>query len=355
MNFSSVGRYLKEGFKGLLKNRLMTLASILTVAACSFILIISLVLAINIDNILENAEESIGINVYLSDSLSQDGIAEIENRIKSIENIINIKYLDKKDALDWAKENWGNDEILDGLSGDENPFPRSFELTVKGAEYQGQVIADLEKLQFDYEVELMEENKNNQTDEDYLKSLEVNTQPVTVDEYVVETTTEATYEIGDDKYTYLGIESIKHAQEQSQMLHSVSDAVRAVGFILILLLCVIAVTIITNTIKLTVYIRKNEINIMKYIGATDWFIRWPFVVEGLLIGIIGSVIPVIICWLGYDGVVSAINENFSFLLNMVELKSGMEIFSFVGTVTLLMGSLLGVIGSVISIRKHLNV
>ena len=127
------------------------------------------------------------------------------------------------------------------------------------------------------------------------------------------------------------------------------------SIIIIFILAIISVAIIVNTIKLTVYVRKTEINIMKYVGATDWFIRWPFVIEGVLIGIIGSVIPIIICMFGYEKVVEIIYEKMSFIKNYVEFKDTLSMFLAIAPVTITLGTLLGVIGSVNSIKKHLNV
>jgi len=109
-----------------------------------------------------------------------------------------------------------------------------------------------------------------------------------------------------------------------------------------------------NTIKLTVFIRKNEINIMKYVGATDWFIRWPFVIEGIIIGFIGAVIPCIVCWLGYDGIAGFIN-GIPLLTSFAQLKSASDIFYVIAPIGLLIGIALGSIGSISSLEKHLNV
>jgi cell division transport system permease protein len=109
-----------------------------------------------------------------------------------------------------------------------------------------------------------------------------------------------------------------------------------------------------NTIKLTVFIRKSEINIMKYVGATDWFIRWPFVIEGIVIGLIGAVIPCVVCWLGYDGMISYIS-SYDFLSSIAQLKSASDIFFTIAPIALVIGVLLGVIGSISSLERHLNV
>ena len=117
----------------------------------------------------------------------------------------------------------------------------------------------------------------------------------------------------------------------------------------------ISVVIITNTIKLSVFTRRTEISIMKYVGATDWFIRWPFVIEGIIIGIVGAAIPIIIAWPLYNKLVDVIYAQIPMVQNLVSFKFGIDIFSVLLPFALLFGALLGVIGSTISLRKHLNV
>ena len=134
------------------------------------------------------------------------------------------------------------------------------------------------------------------------------------------------------------------------------DAIfKIVSVVIIAILAIISIGIIMNTIKLTVIIRKNEIGIMKYVGATDWFIRWPFIVEGVIIGLIGAAIPSVISWLSYDRIVDYFNTHISVLNTLVSLKSGSEIFIVTIPVALLVGALLGAVGSITSVRKHLRV
>lgn len=113
--------------------------------------------------------------------------------------------------------------------------------------------------------------------------------------------------------------------------------------------------IIVNTIKISVFTRKTEINIMKYVGATDWFIRWPFIIEGVLIGLLGALIPMLIAWPAYAKSISMIYDFFPIIKNMVTFRESSEIFSILLPFALIFGILLGVIGSVTSIRKHLKV
>ena len=376
----SVKYHLKQGAKSVLKNGLMSFASIASVSACAFILIISLCLAINLDSALEKIEESMGISLYLGEEVSDDESKELLKMLEKVPYVSNIDYMSKEDALNWAKEEWGDEQvILSGLE-DDNPFPRSFELTISGAKYQKQVIADIEKIQNDFEKNLVEkrqkyeeelkevlespvvaniieEQSQNQTSTKTTENTSAQTtltETTSTSESQSLTETEDT-SIGSKGYEYIGIEKIKHSQKQSDILLATNNVIRVISIIIILILGIISITIIINTIKLTVFVRKNEINIMKYVGATDWFIRWPFVVEGIIIGLIGSLIPLLICMSFYNKVNELIYTNVPIVESYIQFRSAFEMFLIIAPSTLLLGSLLGIIGSVSSIKKHLNV
>lgn len=364
MKIRTIKYHLKEGFKGLFKNRLMSLASIITVGACAFILVTSLCIAINLDYSLEHVETTIGISVFLGDELTESQVNYLKNDISNIEHISNIEYKTKEDALEWARENWG-EEMFYGIEND-NPLPRAFEISLDGAKYQKDVVKSLNNLQITFERKLL----NNELSFDILpenSSENITSESSTVQTTVQPTTQQITSEvtentssqdsmlIGSDDYKYKGIEKISHAQKESDILVTLNTMIRIISLVLIIIMCIIAIAIIMNTIKLTVYIRKNEINIMKYVGATDWFIRWPFIIEGIVIGLIGSVIPTAICWIGYNKLIDVANEKAIILQGLIQFKPSSEIFMTILPATLLLGMLLGAFGSISSIRKHLNV
>lgn len=372
MKIRSLKYHLEQGAKSITKNRLMSFASIICVSVCSFLLIVSLCIAINLDSALEKIEESIGISIYLGEQISDEEVKELFTEIEKVDYVSNIFYMSKDDALTWAKEEWGDEnDILAGLEGD-NPFPRSFEVRIEGAKYQKQVIESIEKLQNSFEAKLIETRKahnsemkemlENTLDETQISepTSQITTQankdlPKANENETNITETQAEIQIGKDGYEYIGIEKIKHSQKQSDILLAINNTIRFVSIILLIILSTISVAIIVNTIKLTVYVRRTEINIMKYVGATDWFIRWPFVIEGIIIGLIGALIPITICILSYDKINSFIYERLPIIQSYIEFKSGFEIFLFIAPATLLLGVILGVIGSVNSIKKYLNV
>ena len=137
------------------------------------------------------------------------------------------------------------------------------------------------------------------------------------------------------------------------MLTALSTVVQVISFILIVILGVVAIVIITNTINITVNARRTEINIMKYVGATDWFIRWPFIIEGVLIGFIGGSIPAVITWAGHDWIVGAIGgiQDLSF----IDFLPRYQIFALLIPFALGLGTVIGLVGSGVSVRRHLKV
>ncbi len=300
MRLSSIKYYIKEGFSSLLKNRLMTVASIATVAACIFIMTFSYCIITNLRYVLSQMEDSIGIAVFLNDDIAADEITKISDEIKAIDHVKEVTYISPNDALDELKQEWNvEDNILDGFDENNNPLSSSFEIALDGIEYQGDVLSKLENIQ--------------------------------------------------------GIRNIRHAQTETDVLIKVNKGVTIFGIVVIGILGIISVVIIMNTIKISVYTRKSEINIMKFVGATDWFIRWPFIIEGMMIGVIGAAIPMAVSWPAYGKIIDVVYTNFPVIKNIASFRYSIDVFSVLLPVAIISGILLGVIGSVTSMRKHLKV
>lgn len=398
--------YISQGFRGVFKNGLMSVASIIIVSACVFTVILSLSIMTNVDYILHQIESNVGVTVFIGNKPTDAQVKAIQNKIEQMPNVTKVTYSSQQDALEKAKEMWDTD-TLDGLK-DDNPFPRSLEVSISGIGYQKDVIARITKLQKEFENQLLNgevetiaetttiapekaaQNAVNQAVKEAAseattaapKSATKKTALLDKLTGTVEVQAESTSAVqaeglptpatiqqensqpvtvnngpkpGDADYEYQGIESIRHAQQVTDALVTIDAIFKIVSVVIVGILAVIAIGIIMNTIKLTVFIRKNEIGIMKYVGATDWFIRWPFVVEGVIIGLIGAAIPSIISWLSYDRIVDYFNTHISILNTLVSLKSGSEIFVVTIPAALLVGALLGAVGSITSIRKHLRV
>lgn len=368
MKFRTLKYHIRQGISGLFKNRLMSLAAVITVMACVFILIISLCVVENIGYILDQLETKIGISVFIGDSISDKDVSFIEQKLKEVSHVSDVKYISKDDALEWGRKNFNGKEFLAGLE-EDNPLPRSFDLFIDSSENQRVVIDAIEKIQRDFE----EDSVSNKVEENFKNSIiqqkkDQNSESADLDVEQIDDSSKdaagvtleehkkaAISAIGGEGYEYVGIYKISAPQSAADSLAAIKNTVRIISIILIIVMGIISTSIIINTIKLTVLIRKNEINIMKYVGATDWFIRGPFIVEGLFIGIIGAIIPCVISWFSYDEIINIINQDVSIVKRLFEFSPGSELFAFIIPISLIFGGGLGALGSITSVRKHLKV
>ncbi len=300
MKLSSLSYFIKEGFGSIFRNKLMSFASIAVVCACIFIMSFTYCIGSNINYFMEQLEDTIGIAVFLDDGVASEDIQRVSDELKAIPNISKITFVSPDEALMGLVKDWGvEDGVLEGFTSENNPLSNSFELELEDISKQTETISAIEKIE--------------------------------------------------------GIRNIRHAQSESDMLVSVEKMFRYGGIAIIVVLAVISVVIIMNTIKLSVFTRRTEINIMKFVGATDWFIRWPFVIEGVIMGLIGAIIPMVVSWALYDKGIELLVRNFPVLQNLVEFRYSIDIFSVLFPYALLAGIVLGVVGSVTSIHKYLKV
>ena len=299
MKFRSIKYFFSEAFSGVIRNRLMSVASIGTVAACIFMIIISYCALTNVNYMLTQIEESIGISIFLEDDADADTVLALNDQLVTMEYVDSVRYISSEEALDEMKQSWDAEDILSGFDETNNPLTGSFEVNLTDISHQSEVVEKIEQLD--------------------------------------------------------GVRKIRSSETETEFLVKLSHFLRIFGGVLILALAAISVVIITNTIKLSVFTRRTEISIMKYVGATDWFIRWPFIIEGIIIGVVGASIPIIIAWPLYNKLISIIYEQIPMIHSIVSFRFGIDIFSILLPVALIFGALLGVLGSNISLRKHLNV
>jgi len=301
MRISSLKYYIEEALIGLFRNRLMSLASIITVASCMMIVSISFCIAANIDYILNQIESKTQISAFIEDDLTSIQINALLSKIADIPNISNVKYVSKEEALQELAKNLGEDNaILAGLEKD-NPLPRSAVIRIDDPTKHRAVVNQLAELRSD------------------------------------------------------GVFEVRHEIELIDALTAINTGLRIISTIIILGFLIISIILIMNTIKLTVNARRVEINIMKYIGATDWFIRWPFVIEGILIGILGSILPLAFSWVTYANAIDYMMSNYLMLQGSINFRTSGTIFSFLIPFILTLGILIGVIGSMSSIKRHMQV
>lgn len=304
MKLRSIRFYFEEAFKSIVRNRLMSVTSILTVASCILILVFSYCLALNIDYILEQFENAIGVSVFIEDDATAEQIDALYEKLRQMPEIESVTFISADEALRTFAESVGDKSgIIAGLE-DDNPLPRSFTITLKNIEYQDAVLSALDELS----------GAGN-----------------------------------------AGIEDVVSAKETISSLIAINQIIRVVSIIIVLVLGVLSVIIIMNTIKLTVNSRRTDIGIMKYVGATDWFIKWPFIIEGVVIGVIGALLPVTAAALGYGSVIEIAERSMDQISRLFDLKQSYDIFPSLLPAMLVLGVFIGALGSVLSMRKHLDV
>lgn len=295
MRISNAAYFIRESFKSSKRNKVMSIASISTVAAALLIFGIFMLLVLNVNKIVASVVDKVEIKVYLNDDVTSIQQTEMEKILKSYSGVKSITFESKEKALENYKKMLGDDaDLADGLS-EKNPLPASFIIKVKNAEDVAPIAQNAAALN--------------------------------------------------------GVYKVVDGQETVTKLINIINIVKGTSLTLIVILGVIAIFLISNTIKITVYTRKREIGIMKYIGATDWFIKWPFFIEGLTLGFIGAVISLLLLGLGYRYVTNIVQEG-TLLFSLVPAAQVMHtmIIEFLGV-----GMFIGGVGSLLSLKKFLVV
>ena len=288
-----------EGFRNVFKNKKSTVASLMIMCATMIIFGIFFIIGENINYFIAEIESAQGIQVYINNDATEDEIKEIGEKIRALNGINTAEYVSKEDALNQMKEKFKEKEYL--LEGYEqnNIFPASYVVTLTDLNLSKQVQEEISKI-------------------DHIKK-------------------------------------ITSRDETVATLINLANGVRIVTGAILVLLVVISIFIISNTIKLTVHARRKEISIMKYVGATNGFIRWPFMVEGILIGIIAGAISLGLVGGVYSVIAEKmVNTDFMQVIGMSLLKFS-DMFSLIVIVYLILGIGIGALGSIISMRKYLKV
>lgn len=296
MKLRTFSYFVKEAFKSMRRNGLMTLASISTVALSLFMLGVFLCGVVNLNNMAASLETQVQLSVYLKDDLTTNQIMETGKAVKSQPHIKELKFVTKDQALQDFKSRLGDDQkqMIDSLEG-VNPLPNSYIVTFENPQ-------DVK-----------------------LAAKELATVP--------------------------GVESVHYGQDVVDELFKITQIIRIGGIVLIAFLAAATLFIISNTIRLTVFARRKEIAIMKYVGATNGFIRWPFVIEGMLLGCIGGLIAVACAGEFYYFITSEIEQSLAFF----PLVPMFPIFYQLAVALLIIGIFVGAIGSAISLRQYMRV
>lgn len=298
MKFRIFKNITKQGFQGMWRNRGMGLASVSSISAVLMILGLVLILILSINNLVVDTKSKFDeVQVYLDDDLTPEQLNNIETTIRESEGVLSFVFQSREQALDIMKNDWEEDGyLLEGL--ETNPLPNSYIIKLNDIEYADIVV-----------------DKLNEMD---------------------------------------GIEGIRYYKDIIDKLMSFASYVRIGGIVIIGALVLVSIFIISNTIKLTVASRKREINIMKYVGATNGYIRGPFIIEGILFGLIAAGISIVLINYGYEYFFQSVNDKL-YVLFTVLLVPPASLLKDITIIFISIGVGIGALGSIISLKRFLNV
>lgn len=288
-------RHVREGWKSLGRNGWMSFAAVSAVTVTLFILGIFLLLAMNVNHVAQMIEDQVEIRVSLELEADESVIRRVEHRITALPEVSQVEFISKEEGLKQLEEDLGDASLLEGI--EENPLPDVFRVETFEPQQTKAVAANIE--QFD------------------------------------------------------GVDNARYGEEFTDRLFNVTKTVRNVGVVLIVLLGLTAMFLISNTIRLTILARRREIEIMKLVGATNWFIRWPFFIEGLLIGLLGAILPSAVLLFGYYSFTTKLVTQFE--LWFLDLLPMYPLAFQVTALLLGIGTIIGAMGSFISIHRFLKV
>ena len=295
MKNSSLGYIIGSAFRGMRKHLMMTTASISVLIACMIIIGTAYLFAQNVSHFMSKIEQQNEIVAFIDDEVPEEDYQPLQQKIESINGVSEVDFVTKDEALENYRVQLGEEgNYLDSFSGEDNPLRNSFNITIGDLElFEGASSA--------------------------ISNLE-------------------------------GIAYVRDTQKVVSVLLSLRKVVQVLGLWVMAILGLVSLFIISNTIKIAMYNRKNEINIMKYVGATNWFIRWPFVFEGLFIGISAAAICFALQWYIYNYLFASLFAGISF----VELVPFSQLYIDIIVIFVMIGIVVGVFGSMTSIRKYLN-
>ena len=302
MRISTIGYSMKQGVKNIGRNKLFSIASIATMAACIFLFGLFYSIVVNFNYIVEKAEEGVAITVFFEEDATDEQKEEIGAQLEAADGVLEVNYVSADDAWSPFQEEYFGDnaELAEGFQTD-NPLANSdnYEVYMSDVSKQSDVVKFAESLD--------------------------------------------------------GVRSVNRSDVVARTLTSVNRLVGYVSIAIIAILLAVSIFLISNTVTMGITVRREEIAIMKYIGAKDSFVRAPFVIEGLLIGVVGAVIPLVLLYFMYDKAVAYVMTRFSLLNNIIDFLPVMSIYRTLLPIGIALGVGIGFVGSFFTIRKHLRV
>ncbi|PXV90138.1 cell division protein FtsX [Lachnotalea glycerini] len=302
MRVSSIVYSLKQGFKNIIRNKMFSLASIATMAACIFLFGLFYTMVFNFQHIVKQAETGVSVSVFFNDGISQEQITAIGDEISKRVEVSKYEYISAEEALNrFINDTFnGNQELAESFQ-DDNPLANSasYEIYLNDVSLQKALVT-------------------------YLESLD-------------------------------GVREVKRSEIVANTLANFNVLIGYISLAIIVILFAVAIFLISNTVTIGIAVRREEISIMKLIGATDFFVRAPFIVEGIMIGLIGSCIPLVALYFMYRNIIEFVNDKFKILQDLLNFLPVNTVFSTLIPIALLIGVGIGFMGSFITIRKHLKV
>lgn len=302
MKISSLIYSIKQGLTNIRRNKMFSLASAGTIMACLFLFGIFYFLLYNFQHMIKTAETSVGVTVFFEEDISEDKVREIGEKLRARPEVKEIRFVSAEDAWKkFKKDYFKNAKELANTFGEDNPLVNSssYEIYLNDISLQKSLVR-------------------------YVKEID-------------------------------GIRQVNNSDTAAKSLKSFNILVGYISAAIIIILLAVAVFLISTTVTMGIAVRKEEIAIMKLIGATDFFIRAPFIVEGMVIGLIGAVIPLIILYLIYNRAIVYIAAKFNILSDVLVFVSAKTIFSSLMPLCLVLGVGIGLLGSLVTVRKHLRV
>ncbi len=297
MKISTFFYTLRQGIINVFRNKWFTLASLATISACLFIFGIAYSLLVNFQHMIRTAEESVSITVFYDEGLSQEEMFKIGAQIEARTEVSKVIFVSADEA--WAEFSSELGEAAEGIT--ENPLVNSanHEVYLSDVSAQSQLVKYIEQME--------------------------------------------------------GVRKVNQSEFTANMFTGVNALVTYVSIGMIAILLAVSVFLISNTVTIGISVRKEEITVMKYIGATDFFVRAPFVFEGIIIGLIGSALPLVLLYYIYDAALNFLAEKFSFLSSLLVTLPAWDVFNVLVPVSLVIGVGIGFFGSFFTVRKHLKV
>ena len=316
MRISTIGYVGKQGVKNIWRNKMFSLASVATMSACIFLFGLFFSIIVNFQYIIRTAEEGVAITVFFEEDATEAQKDKIGDELRSHDGVGEVVYVSAEEAWDeFQKQYFGdNPELAEGFK-DDNPLANSD----------------------NYEV--------------YMKTMDEDEGLIARSRSLSETQKE----LVSFAQKLDGVRDVNKSDVVANTLSSVNTLVAVVSIAIIIILFGVSIFLISNTVTMGITVRKEEIAIMKYIGAKDFVVRSPFVIEGLIIGIFGAAIPLTLLFFLYDKAVQYIMEKFSILQNIIDFLPVGTVYQILLPIGIVMGIGIGFLGSFFTVRKHLKV